>query len=117
MADLTLTSAADHLQVIHDEDTGEAMLHCFNSPQFRISSSQMSALWRLDHNQSGGDRRLTLGYQAPTSSKLALTFYENTNEAYLYLGPITGPTRVLTISPSQWGILLFRYNELHDISN
>ncbi len=117
MADLTLTSAADHLQVIHDEDTGEATLHCFNQPCFRISSSQMSALWSLDHNQTGGDRRLILGYQGPNGSKLELTFYENTNEAYLYLGTITSPTRVFMILPSQWGILLHRYNELHDISN
>ncbi len=117
MADLTLTSESDHLQVIHDEDTGEATLHCFNQPCFRISSSQMSALWRLDHNQTGGDRRLILGYQAPASSKLSLTFYENTNETYLFLGTITGPTQVFMIDPSQWKILLHRYNELHDISN
>ena len=117
MADLTLTSAADHLQVIHYEDTGEATLHCFNSPQFRISSSQMSALWRLDHSQTGGDRRLTLGYQAPNGSKLEIAFVQDTNEAHLFLGTIASPTRVFMVLPSQWGILLHRYNELHDISN
>ncbi len=117
MADLTLTSAADHLQIIHDEDTGEATLHCFNQPCFRISSSQMSALWKLDHDQSGGDRRLILGYQAPASSKMTITFDDNTNEAHLFLGTITSPTRVFMILPSQWGILLHRYNEIHSISN
>ena len=110
MADRTFRSQPEKLIVTHDLDTGEAGLFCFEQYCFKISSSQMSALWALYRDKSGlGSNPLTLGLGGPIHSKLRVEYVESTTEAHLYMGLLTLETKVFRLTPGQWRVLRAAY--------
>ncbi len=104
MADLTITSAVEQIQIIQDLDTGESDLCMYGTPLFKISSSQMSALRKHYYELTSGTT-LVYGMTAPVNSKLSVEFIEESNEAWLRCGPLLTQTRIFTLHESQWHLM------------